>query len=177
MLRSCLGTTMSNPKYLLKMFFSGIETEYTEVMSYNNHDQSQVPGQNVLFKDENWMYCGYVLLQLWSIPSTCSKCSIHGSKLNILRSCLIITMIIIPGIFSKCSVQASKLNRLVLAFWVFECGTNHKKWTKFQRELIICKKSLFKFQKPFYFLVCIIWILTYFSSLIGTYPFLLNFVY
>ena len=30
------------PRFLLKMFYSSIESEYTEVMSYNNHDQSQV---------------------------------------------------------------------------------------------------------------------------------------
>ena len=28
-----------NPKYLLKMLYSSIETEYTEVMSYNKHDE------------------------------------------------------------------------------------------------------------------------------------------
>ena len=44
------------PKYLVKMFYSSIETKYTEVMSYNNHDQYQVLGQNVLFKHQNVRY-------------------------------------------------------------------------------------------------------------------------
>ena len=52
---------MINPKYLLKMFYSRIETEYTEVMSYNNHDESQVFAQNVIFKHRNWIYWGHVL--------------------------------------------------------------------------------------------------------------------
>ena len=120
-LMSCLMTTMSNPKYVLKMFYLGMETEYTAVMSYNNHDyypkyllkmfywsieieytevmsyknhdQSQVFAQNVLLKDRNWIYWGHVLLQPWSIPSISSKCSIQASKLNILGSCLMTTMI------------------------------------------------------------------------------------
>ena len=46
-------TTMINTKYLVKMFYSGIETEYTDFMSYNNHGQPQVLGQNVLFKHRN----------------------------------------------------------------------------------------------------------------------------
>ena len=92
-LRSCLMTTMINTKYLVKMFYSGIETEYTDFMSYNNHGQSQVLGQNVLFKHRNWIYWFHVLWQPWSIPSTWSKCCIQASKLNILRSCLITTMI------------------------------------------------------------------------------------
>ena len=91
--RWCLKTTMINLRYLLKRLYSSIETEYTEVMSFNNHDQSQVFAQNVLFKHRNWMYWGHVLLQPWSIPSISSKCSIQASKLDILRSCLITTMI------------------------------------------------------------------------------------
>ena len=43
-------TTMINLKYLLKMFYSSIEHEYTVVMSYDNHGQSEVLGENVLFK-------------------------------------------------------------------------------------------------------------------------------
>ena len=44
-------TAMISPKYLLKMFHSSIETEYTEVMSYNNHDYYPTFfAQNVLFK-------------------------------------------------------------------------------------------------------------------------------
>ena len=35
----------------------------------------------------------------------------------------------------------------------------------------------YELQKPFYFLVCIIYILTYFNSCTGTYPFILNFVH
>ena len=93
MLRSCLITTMISPKYLLKMLYSSIETEYTEIMSYNSHDQSQVLGQNVLSKHQNVIYWGHVWWQPWSIPSTCSKSSIQASKLNILRSCLMTTII------------------------------------------------------------------------------------
>ena len=93
MLRWCLKTAMINLRYLLKRLYSSIETEYTEIMSYNNHDQSQVFARNVLLKDRNWIYWGHVLLQPWSIPSISSKCSIQASKLNILRSCLITTMI------------------------------------------------------------------------------------
>ena len=62
-------------------------------MSYNNHDQYQVLGQNVLFKHQNLRYWSQVLWEPWSIPSTCSKCSIQASKLNILKSCLMTTMI------------------------------------------------------------------------------------
>ena len=41
------------PKYLVKMFYSSIETKYTEVMSYNNQDQSEVFALNVILKDRN----------------------------------------------------------------------------------------------------------------------------
>ena len=44
------------PKYLVKMFYSSIETKYTEVMSYENPDQYQVLAQNVLFKHQNLRY-------------------------------------------------------------------------------------------------------------------------
>ena len=44
------------PKYLVKMFYSSIEAEHTEVMSYDNHDQYKVLGQNVLFKHQNVIY-------------------------------------------------------------------------------------------------------------------------
>ena len=54
-------TTMINPKYLLQMFYSSIETEYSEVMSYDSHDQSEVFAQNVPFKHRNWIYWGDVL--------------------------------------------------------------------------------------------------------------------
>ena len=46
-------TTIISPKYFLKMFYSSIKTEYAEVMSYENHDQSQVFAQNVVFKHRN----------------------------------------------------------------------------------------------------------------------------
>ena len=79
--------------YLLEMFYWSIEIEYTDFMFYNNHHQSQVFAQNVIFKHRNWMYWGHVWWQPWSIPSACSKSSILSSKLNILRSCLMTTMI------------------------------------------------------------------------------------
>ena len=46
-------TTMINAKYLLEMFYSSIETEYTEVMCHINHDQCQVLAQNVILKHRN----------------------------------------------------------------------------------------------------------------------------
>ena len=52
---------MIHPKYLLQLFYSSIETEYTEVVSYNNHDQSEVFAKTVLFKHQNWIYWRYVL--------------------------------------------------------------------------------------------------------------------
>ena len=52
---------MINPKSLLKMFFSSIENEYAEVISDNNHDQSEVFAQNVLFKYQNWICWDHVL--------------------------------------------------------------------------------------------------------------------
>ena len=114
MLRSCLMTTMINAKCLLEMFYSSIETEYTEVMSYINHDQSQVLGQNVLLKHQNWLYWGHVLWQPWSIPSTCSKCSIQVSKLNILRSCFITTMInfkyLLKMLYSSIETEYTEVN-------------------------------------------------------------------
>ena len=46
-------TTMINPNYLVEMFCSSIESEYTDVMYYNNHDQFQVFAEVVIFKHRN----------------------------------------------------------------------------------------------------------------------------
>ena len=61
----------------------------------------------------------------------------------------------------------------------FRGGMKIEKFFKCEPELKICfpqKLTCFmNFQKPFYFLVCVICILTYFSYYTGTYPFLFNF--